>query len=111
MAGSKQMTDQIAEPRKFSRQAPTKKKSMTGVVQAEAWGDAQRPVRREVPGRHGRQVVRSVLQTETVAVAETPIHLYSDDEVFRAEITALGGGFELQRATGAQRVAELPRIV
>jgi len=65
---------------------------MTLIVQAESRGQAQSPVRRQIPGDDRRQVMRSVVQPKGVTVTESAVHLDSGNEILTAERTALGGG-------------------
>ena len=60
--------------------------------------------------RDRREVVRCIVQSETVAVAEAAVHFNSGDEVFAAETAAHGRGLQGQRTAGADGVAELPGI-
>ena len=83
---------------------------MTVVVEAEARRQTEGPVGGQVPGNDGREIVRGIVQAKTVAVAESAVEFDSGDEILRAETTVLGGGFQSQRTTGADCVAELPGI-
>jgi len=83
---------------------------MTIVVEAEARRQTEGPVGGQVPGNDGREIVRGIVQAKTVAVAESAVEFDSGDEILRAETTVLGGGFQSQRTTGADCVAELPGI-
>src|ERR1700747_3658147 len=70
------------EPGDFPRNTPTEQESMTVAVQTEARGDAQRPVGREIPGYDRSDIVRGVVQAETIAVTEPAVHLHASDEFF-----------------------------
>src|SRR6267154_3554554 len=83
---------------------------MAVVVQAKARRQAQRPIRRQVPCNNWCQVMRRIMQAETVAVAEPAVHLNSGDKILAAETTALCRGLQCQGTAGAQGIAELPRI-
>src|SRR5450432_1951252 len=81
---AKQSADHRAEPGDFSRHSPTQKKTGALVVQAKTGGEAQRPAGGHIPGRHRRQIMRSVVQSETVAVAQAAVHFRADDKIFAA---------------------------
>ncbi len=52
----------------------------------------------------------SLVQTETVGVAQAAIHLDSGDKVLAAEIALVGGCFQRQWVAGANGIAKLSRI-
>src|ERR1051325_2700083 len=84
---------------------------MTVVVQTEARRHSQAPARGQVPDKNGRYIMRSVPQPKAIPVAKPAIHLYTCNEILWAERAALCGGFQGQRAAGAERITEFPRLV
>jgi len=83
---------------------------MAIVVEAEAGRKPECPVGRQVPGDNGRQVMRSVVQTEAVTIAKSAVHLNAGNEVLRTEVAALRRSFERKRAARADGVSEFPGI-
>src|SRR5277367_2249357 len=83
---------------------------MTIIVQTKTRRQSQCPVRRQIPCRDCRKIMRSVVQSEAVAIAETPIHFNSGDEILRTETAVLRRCLQSQRPTGAEGVPELPGI-
>src|SRR5258706_5179107 len=81
---SQHAPDGRAEARELSRDAPAQQESVAVVVQAKAGRHAQGPVRWHVPRNHRRQVMRRIVQAETVAVTKAALHLKSCDKNFTA---------------------------
>src|SRR5882762_6079171 len=55
--------------------------------------------------------MRSVLQAEAMAIAQTTVHLDTGGEILRAEAAPFRRGRQLQGAARADRVAEFPRLI
>src|SRR5579872_6979246 len=98
---SESATDGGSKAGEFTRDSPAQKKTMAVVIQAEAGGQAQSPVRKQIPGHDRGEVVRSNRQAEAVAVPEAAVHLDAGDEVFPAKIATLRRSLERQRTTEA----------
>src|SRR5260370_27178991 len=99
-----------AKARELARDTPTQKKTMAVVIQAEPGRQAQDPVRWHVPCNRWRQVMRGIVQAETMAIAQTPVHLDSSNKILPANTASLRRSLQGQRAACANRIAKLPRI-
>src|SRR2546422_2375056 len=80
-------------------------------IQAETGRDAQRRFARQIPDQDRRQVMRSVLQTEAITVAESSIHFETGREILAAKGAGPRRRLQGQRPADAPRIAELPRRV
>src|SRR5580700_4149601 len=81
---------------------------MAVVVQTEAARKTKGPVRWKIPRNYRREVMRRVVQAETLSVTKASVHFYTGNEIFRTEITVVGPGFERKGTAGAQGIGELP---
>src|SRR6266446_1064630 len=88
------------------RDTPAKKEAMAVVVQTEAGRDAHGPPGRKIPGQNRGEIVRGITKPKAVTVSEPAIHLDAGGKLLAAECTALSGGFEGERAAGAESIAE-----
>ena len=93
------------------RDTPAKKEAMAVVVQTEAGRDAHGPRGRKIPGQNRGEIVRGVTKPKAVTVSEPAVHLDTSGKLLAAERTALSGGFEGERAAGAESIAELPGVI
>src|SRR5579871_403993 len=107
---SESATDCGSKAGEFTGDSPAQKKTMAVVVQAEARGQAQSPVRRQIPGHDRGEVVRSNRQAEAVAVPEPAVHFDAGNEVFPAKIATLRRSLERQGMTETDGVTEFPGI-
>jgi len=83
---------------------------MTVVVESEAGGDAKRPVGRKVPGDDRREIVRGVMQAETVAVSKAAVHLQSGNEILGAKVAAMDRRLQAQRTADPEGIAKFPGL-
>src|SRR5258706_13759033 len=108
---SQHAPDGRAEARELSRDAPAQQESVAVVVQAKAGRQAQGPVRWHVPRNHRRQVMRRIVQAETVAATKAAIHLKSCDKILTGETAPLCRGPQSQRTAGPDGIAKIPRMI
>src|ERR1700676_681050 len=107
---SEEMAYHFREPGKLSRYTPPHKESMAVVVQTKARRHAKCPPGRQIPGRDRRDVLRGIVQSRMVAVAERAVHFDAGREVLRAKTAPIRRRLQRQRAAGAHGVPKLPGI-
>src|SRR5271157_5490553 len=87
---SEETPDDFAKARELPRKTPAQQKPVAVVVQTEAARKPKSPVRWQIPCDHGREVVRCIVQTGTLRVAQTSVHFHPGNKILPAKITALG---------------------
>jgi len=80
------------------------------VVETEASGEADGPIRGQIPGDDGGKVVRCIGKAQNLRVAQAAVHLDAGDEILAAEIAAVGRSFQGERAAGSQGIGKFPRL-
>jgi hypothetical protein len=99
---SEEMAYHFSEPGKLSRYTPPHQKSMAAVVQTKARRHAKCPPGRQIPGRDRRDVLRGIVQSHMVAVAEGAVHFNAGREILGAKTAPIRRRLQRQRAAGAQ---------
>src|ERR1035441_8816067 len=85
-----QSPEHFTKSGELTRQPPAQEKPMAVIVQTEPARKTKGPVRREIPGNRGREVMRGVMQSGTLRVAQTSVHFHASNEILQTEITAVG---------------------